>query len=59
MMEYLKRKFAKLNTKDTQAISFPLYYEENGRIIKELSNGEKWIVRLDEEYKEVLIERLQ
>jgi len=59
MMEYLKRKFAKLNTKSAPDISYPLYYEENGRIVKELSNGEKWIVRLDDDYREVLLERVR
>ena len=40
-------------------ISFPHYYEENGKLIKELANGQKWIIALDENHKEVLLERLK
>ena len=57
-MEYLKRKLTRLTAEDMQ-ISFPHYYEENGRIIKELANGQKWVVVLDENHKEVLLERLK
>ena len=59
MMEYLKRKFTRLNTDNIGKISFPHYYEENGKLIKELENGEKWVVTLDSDYKEVLLERLK
>ena len=59
MMEYLKRKFARLKAQDMQKISFPHYYEEKGKLIKELDNGEKWEVMLDANYQEVLIERLK
>ena len=40
-------------------IAYPLYYEENGHLIKELENGEKWIIKLDKDYKEILIARLK
>ena len=59
MMEYLKRKFVRLKTQDVQKISFPHYYEENGKLVKELENGEKWEIILDANYQEVLIERLK
>ena len=59
MIEYLKRKFSKLNNQNMQTISFPHYYEENGKLIKELENGDKWEVVLDANYQEVLIERLK
>ena len=38
MMEYLKRKFARMKSQDAVKISFPQYYEENGKLIKELEN---------------------
>jgi hypothetical protein len=59
MMEYLKRKFAKLKTTDFDKVSYPRYYEENGKLIKELASGEKWEFILDSNHKEVLIERLK
>jgi len=59
MMEYLKRKFARLNSQNMGKIPFPHYYEENGKLIKELESGEKWEIRLDEKHREVLIERLK
>lgn len=59
MMEYLKRKFAKLNTADFDKISYPRYYEEDGKLIKEFESGEKWEFILDSNHKEVLIERLK
>ena len=40
-------------------ISYPLYYKENDKTIKELENGEKWIVTLDNNYKEVLVKRIK
>ena len=59
MMEYLKRKFARLKPDSFNNISFPRYYEENGKLIKELSSGEKWEIILDSDHKEVLIERIK
>ena len=58
MMEYLKRKLSRLKPEDAQ-VSFPHYYEENGKLIKELADGQKWEVALDENHKEVLLERLK
>ena len=46
-----------VNLKDK--ISYPLYYKENGQTVKELENGEKWVVMLDNNYKEVLVERIK
>ena len=59
MMEYLKRKLTKINARNVGKITFPHYYEENGKLIKELENGEIWEVALDKNYQEVLIERLK
>ncbi|MBQ8870489.1 MAG: hypothetical protein IJ019_03840 [Alphaproteobacteria bacterium] len=59
MMEYLKRKLTKFNAQNVGKITFPHYYEENGKLIKELENGEIWEVSLDKDYQEVLIERLK
>ncbi len=59
MMEYLKRKFARLKSDDVKKISFPHYYEENGLLIKELKTGEKWEIRLDYNYNEVLLKRIR
>lgn len=59
MMEYLKRKLTKINAQNVGKITFPHYYEENGKLIKELENGEIWEVALDKNYQEVLIERLK
>ena len=59
MIEYLKRKFSRLSNQEMQKISFPHYYEENGKIVKELENGEKWEVMLDANYQEVLIARIK
>ena len=58
MMEYLKRKFARLKPEDVGNITFPRYYEQNGKIIKELENGEKFEVALDSNYKEIVVEKL-
>ncbi len=57
MMEYLKRKLTKVSADDA-VTSFPRYYEENGKIIKECAGGEKWVIRLDSNYNEVLVERI-
>ena len=58
-MEYLKRKMCKIKTSDFESVGFPRYYEENDRLIKECENGEKWVVTLDANYREVLLEKLQ
>ncbi len=59
MFEYLKRKIARLNPKENEVASYPRYYKENGKTIKETAQGEKWVVTLDSDYKEVLVERLK
>ena len=56
MMEYLKRKLCKISADNLDI--YPRYYEENGKLIKETEDGEKWVIKLDTEYKEVLLERL-
>ncbi len=56
MMEYLKRKICKISADNLDI--YPRYYEENGKLIKETESGEKWVIKLDAEYKEVLLERL-
>lgn len=59
MFEYLKRKLMRLNRQNIEIDSYPQYYEENGVLIKELANGEKWIVKLDSDYEEVLVKRIK
>ena len=59
MMEYLKRKFVRLKPENFNNVGFPRYYEEEGKLIKELESGEKWVFILDANHKEVLIERIK
>ena len=61
MMEYLKRKFSKLEKQNdwNNKIPFPRYYEDNGKIIKELSENEKFIIDLDENFNETILKRLK
>lgn len=61
MMEYLKRKLCRLENDDSwkEDIPFPRYYEENGRIIKETENGEKYIIILDKNHKEVIAGKIK
>ncbi len=59
MFEYLKRKIARLDIKEDKIISYPRYYKENGKTIKETAQGEKWVVKLDSNYKEVLVEQIK
>ena len=59
MFEYLKRKLTRVNRLNLSIDTYPVYYKENGKLIKELANGEKWVVELDANRQEVLIERLK
>lgn len=60
MFDKLKENIQNITSADLKnKISYPLYYEENGKLVKELENGEKWQVALDKDYKEVLVERLK
>jgi hypothetical protein len=59
MLEYLRRKIAQWEKEPPVVKSYPLYYKEGKNLIKELENGQKWIVKLDENYKEVLVERIR
>jgi hypothetical protein len=60
MFTKIKENIIKLTTHDLKnQINYPLYYKENGKIIKELENGEKWVVRLDSNYNEILEEYLK
>lgn len=59
MFEYLKRKLTRVDRLNLSVDTYPQYYKENGRLVKELSNGEKWVVELDSDHKEVLIERIK
>ena len=56
MMEYLKRKFWKLEKDDswTKNIPYPRYYEENGLLIKETEDG-----RIDEQHNEVILGQIK
>ena len=53
------REWFSLKSDDVKKISFPHYYEENGLLIKELKTGEKWEIRLDYNYNEVLLKRIR
>ncbi len=57
MMEYFKRKFTRINNCDTyqKQIPYPRYYEDNGLLIKEMENGKKYVITLDENHKEVIL----
>lgn len=59
MFEYLKRKLMRLNRLNLEIDNYPLYYQENDNLIKELANGEKWIVQLDANHQEILIKRIK
>lgn len=61
MMEYLKRKFWKLEKDDswTKNIPYPRYYEENGLLIKETEDGRKFAVTLDEQHNEVILGQIK
>ncbi len=39
-------------------ISFPKYYEKDGKLIKENQNGSKHIVKFDDNGKEIILEDL-
>ena len=54
MFEYFKRKFVRLDGTITSD-SYPQYYEEDGRLIKEEADGTKYIVKLDKNHREVVI----
>ena len=54
MMEYLKRKFSRLET-TLEINSYPKYYEENNCLIKENRDGTRYIVKLDENHKEIIV----
>ena len=59
MFEYLKRKLVRLNRLNIEVDTYPQYYEENGALIKELANGEKWVIQLDANHKETLVKRIK
>lgn len=54
MIEYFKRKFSRIE-KQLDIDSFPKYYEENNRLIKENQDGSRYIVELDKNYKEKIV----
>ena len=51
MFEYFKRKFFRLSG-SVRIDTYPQYYEENGRLIREESDGTRYIVALDENCRE-------
>lgn len=59
MFEYLKRKLTRTKRLNLEIDTYPQYYKENGKFIKELANGEKWVVELDSDRKEILVERVK
>ena len=54
MFEYFKRKFIRLDG-TIKIDTYPQYYEENGRLIKEEADGKKYIVKLDKNHHEIII----
>ncbi len=54
MFEYFKRKFSRLENQ-LEIDSYPKYYEENNHLIKENRDGSRYIVKLDKNYREVII----
>ena len=60
MFTKLKENIINVTTRNLEnQINYPLYYKDNGQTIKELENGEKWVVKLDSNYNEILVERLR
>lgn len=61
MMEYLKRKLCRLEEQNdwSKKVPFPRYYEQNGKIIKENENGEKFIVEVDEDFNEKILGQIK
>lgn len=56
MLEYLKRKLNRLER--TPKVSYPLYYEENGILIKETEDGIRYEVELDSNHQEIILRKL-
>lgn len=56
MLEYLKRKLNKLEVKPDMA--YPLYYEENGILIKETEDGIRYEIELDSSHQEIILRKL-
>jgi hypothetical protein len=56
MLEYLKRKLNKLEVKPD--IAYPLYYEENGILVKETANGTRYEIKLDSNHQEIILREL-
>ncbi|MBO7332357.1 MAG: hypothetical protein J6U64_01675 [Alphaproteobacteria bacterium] len=56
MLEYLKRKINKL--KEQPEVSYPLYYEENGILVKETANGTRYEIKLDSNHQEIILREL-
>ena len=60
MFTKIKENILNIKPQDLEnKIRYPLYYKENGKTIKELENGEKWVVKLDSNYNEILVERIK
>jgi len=54
MFEYLKRKFFRLSG-NVQIDTYPQYYEENGRLVREESDGTRYVVVVDEKHGEKIV----
>lgn len=59
MLEYIKRKLCHIQKNGIDVKSFPKYYEENNKVIKELDNGQKFIVEVDADGQEIIIRELK
>jgi hypothetical protein len=59
MLEYFKRKMQKIARDGIEYKDFPKYYEQDNKIIKELEDGQKFIVELDKNCKEAVVGKLK
>lgn len=65
-MENLEKIIAALNAddngddirKENFSLGLPIYYYENGHVIKEAPDGRKWVVDMDENRNEILVRAL-
>ena len=59
MLEYIKRKLCRIEQDGIKFDSFPQYYEENDKIIKELEDGQKFIIDMSSDGEEIIIEKIK
>lgn len=52
--EYLKRKLSKLSSNDFKINQYPFYYQEGSFLIKETQDGQKFIIEISHDGKEII-----